>query len=208
MGLPLPPIATHWKGTLFINVKGDSPSGWSETFSLIAATYAGAIASLEAIWEARRPSLADDCILEYAYVSDMAFAGDSLPFIPAAGHFLGTYTGTDVHTLKPWNVVLARFQAGPRYRATRPIRGVPNDQDLSTFTPTPGGAYHTALTAYCNAIKLNANLRIKIQPTDPNHDDGQFRTISEFFILRWSERADGRPFGLRRGRLLKRAPVF
>jgi hypothetical protein len=198
MGLPVPARGVQWKGILFINVKADRPEGWTETYHLVGDSYGVALGNLDAIWEARRATLCPDCILEYGIVSDEGIKGDSLVYFPLAGHLLGTYPGSTVHTLAAWNVVLCRFEAGSLYRLMRPVRGIPSDQDLSTLAPAAGG-YLTALNAYMTAVKVNALARVKGKPLDPLAFL-EYRPFTNAFALRWTERRDGRPFGLRRGR--------
>jgi hypothetical protein len=202
MGLPLPAVGTHWKGTWFVNVAATLAEGWSETFHLRSANYAAAKADMIELWEARRPTLCDDCRLVYSYVSDEGLKGDSL-LVPIPGdEHDGTYGGTDTTTLPPWNVVLCRLESGPLYRSLRPLRGIPSDVQLN-LPVALAATYHTALVSFLDVMKTKCFNHIKQKPGDPDAT-GNYRVIVDAFVERISERRSGRPFGLLRGRSRQR----
>jgi hypothetical protein len=197
-------VGTKFIGKLFINMKVGEGEGWCETYDLKGASYVEALSSLDAIWLARRATLAQDCYFRYGYVSDKKLKGDSLIYSPGSSMVGGSYGDIHVFSQQGWNVLRLRLESGPLYHTFRSLRGVPTDQSTNTIFAT--GDYLAAVNLFGDALKANANNFCKQKPDDPA-PTGNFKGINSVTALTFGEHRVGRPFGLQRGQRRKKKVV-
>lgn len=185
-------------GTLFFNCRG---FGWSESYPLIATTYAQAGAAIAAILTARLNMLATDVTCVYGRVSDLNVRGDSSPVTILNGG-VGTYPGPAGTITGDSNTVeLIRFQATNFHRSVKPVRALPSDCFINT-TPTLTAAFVNAQAIWGNLVEADCSIATRIKPTPAAPPYYTFTAITSWTGERFSHRKVGRPFGFVRGRRL------
>jgi hypothetical protein len=189
-------------GILFFNKYGFVPNaGWAEVYFFLKDTYADAVTALQAIRDARLPTLSGDCQLVGARVSNTDVKGDSEPLtwtFPEPGTFA---TGTADPTAPPEIVLRALYYAGTLKRGSRWVRCIPSSQIAAGGLYTPTGPYTTAVTAYWDAVRDNACLGTRI----PGAVAPPFYSLTSYtsYTPKGQDvRKIGRPFDLLRGRRL------
>ena len=175
--------------------------GWSEVYGFNVADYTAAVTALGNLANARQATLAPDCSIIGARISDSDVKGDSFPTgitFPS----VGTYNpGGAMTTYNPQMALRFLWNAGPTKRGSRFLRCIPKDSVSASGLFTPVAGFSTVLLTYLGLVESEVSMATKI-PGAVAPPFYTFTAYTGFTEFNMEKRAIGRPFGLSRGRRL------
>lgn len=175
-------------------------AGWSETYFQNVPDYSTAATELTSLSNARLATLCSDCQLIGGTISDTAVKGDSFP--SGLTTKVGTYTATPAPTsYQPDMALRTLWKAGAVKRGSRWIHCIPTDSVNGSGQFVASVGFLTVLQNYLLLVETVAQLATKI----PGAVAPPFYTLSpytSFQAVAMDSRKLGRPFSLRRGRLV------
>ena len=182
-----------------IVVFGAVNNGWTEKYYLLASSPAGAAGNLLAVIADRLAMLHVDCVVQTAFISDVATRGDSIQIVGASepGTAAGATGFLDLDL-----ALLIKWQVGVYLRNKTFVRGVPLVQQLNgvwTFVSGYGSLVETWIATVLSNCVFPITTRNLTPP--PNYIKASYAAATDGITNPLvARRKTGRPFGLPRGR--------